>query len=122
MLSLFLLAVGITAVSAQADFRTRLIGYDGCSSGQRNDIDNAFWDTRPIMDEIREHDIDFNGAAALEFLGPPSYNRPRQADIQGNDPHDLKTRLTGGNEAALTKERYSQKPRYYLRPGNTISY
>ena len=37
------------------------------------------WD---VMDIIRELDINWNEAAALEFLGPPGFNAPNQAAIK----------------------------------------
>ncbi|KAI9763238.1 MAG: hypothetical protein M1840_000813 [Geoglossum simile] len=45
------------------------------------------------MDGIRENDVNWNDAAALEYLGPPGYNRERQGDIQ-DILHNLGT-ITG---------------------------
>jgi hypothetical protein len=53
---------------------TRLFGWDGCGSiwsNERNAINEAYYDFSIIAEtEAIYQNIDFNSAAALEFLGP----------------------------------------------------
>ncbi|KAI9761719.1 MAG: hypothetical protein M1840_001723 [Geoglossum simile] len=83
MLLLFLAVASIVLVSAQDDdLRTQLVGFDGCNAQRVDAIRQAWRDSRPVMDVIRDININWNEAAALEYLGPPGYNRPNQAAIQ----------------------------------------
>ncbi|KAI9765020.1 MAG: hypothetical protein M1840_007845 [Geoglossum simile] len=83
MLSLFLIAATIVAVFAQDDdLRTRLIGFDGCDQSQVDAIRTGWRDSWQVMDTIREINVNWNEAAAVEFLGPPGYNQGRRATIQ----------------------------------------
>ncbi|KAI9765763.1 MAG: hypothetical protein M1840_007197 [Geoglossum simile] len=97
MLRLFLLAVGTMMVSAQdppqKDFFTRLIDYIGCNTGQTITIRNAFIDSWQVMNVVRDSNIDWNSAAAMEYLGPPGYNQARRGNIQ-DIIHNLGT-ITG---------------------------
>ncbi|KAL8810681.1 MAG: hypothetical protein Q9200_002379 [Gallowayella weberi] len=65
---------------------TWLYGYDGChakSPNYKSNIDEAYYD-QWLMTNTHgvASDIDWNAAAALEFLGPPGINGPRQSQIQ----------------------------------------
>jgi hypothetical protein len=76
---IFLLSTYITGIIAT----TQLVGYEGCSTGQTGAINEAFTQSKEIMDLVRTADIDWNSAAALEFLGPPGFNQNMQSVIQG---------------------------------------
>jgi len=65
------------------DLRGHLVGFEGCKNSQKSFIADAWRDARGVMDLIRNITIDWNEAAALEFLGPPAYTIKRQGDIQG---------------------------------------
>ncbi|KAI9759921.1 MAG: hypothetical protein M1840_003064, partial [Geoglossum simile] len=74
-------------VFAQDDLRTRLVGYDGCDTTQSDAIDLAWVDSWQVMDISRDINIDWNEAAAVEYLGPPGFNqgsRPMIQDILRN--------------------------------------
>ncbi|KAL8806443.1 MAG: hypothetical protein Q9182_001358 [Xanthomendoza sp. 2 TL-2023] len=65
---------------------TWLYGYDGChakSPNYKGNIDEAYYD-QWLMTNTHgvASDINWNEAAALEFLGPPGINGPRQSQIQ----------------------------------------
>ncbi|KAI9761710.1 MAG: hypothetical protein M1840_001714 [Geoglossum simile] len=83
MLLLFLAVASIVLVSAQDDnFRTRLIGFDDCDPTQVATIRAGWEDSWQVMDTIREININWDEAAAVDFLGPPGYNREQRAAIQ----------------------------------------
>ncbi|KAI9762265.1 MAG: hypothetical protein M1840_001444 [Geoglossum simile] len=83
MLLLFLAVASIVLVSAQEDdLRTHLVGFNGCDDQSVEAIRKAWRDSWAVMDVIREININWNEAAALEYLGPPGYNRPKQAAMQ----------------------------------------
>ncbi|KAN0075850.1 hypothetical protein V8E54_007120 [Elaphomyces granulatus] len=71
--------------TSRDDLYTRLVGYDGCNCcgiDKRQAIKTAWQQSWDVMDVIRELHIDWNEAAALEFLGPPGFNVQYQAVIQ----------------------------------------
>lgn len=67
------------------DLATRLIGWDGCS--KLNGMDPAViysgwqqsWKLMNLMYKEAKNGIDFNSAAAVEYLGPPASNQGQQA-------------------------------------------
>lgn len=72
-------------IQSRDDLYTRLVGYDGCDCcgiDKRQAIKTAWQQSWDVMDVIRELHIDWNEAAALEFLGPPGFNVQYQAAIQ----------------------------------------
>ncbi|KAI9759412.1 MAG: hypothetical protein M1840_003357 [Geoglossum simile] len=83
MLLLFLTVASIVLVSAQDDdFRTRLIGFDSCDPTEVDVIQAAWEDSWQVMDTIREINMNWDEAAAVDFLEPPGYNREQRAVIQ----------------------------------------
>lgn len=80
--TLLLISSLITCISAT----NQLIGYEGCGTdqgGQKDKIDEAFRQAKDIFDVVRDANIDWNSAAAVEFLGPPGFNQNMQSVIQG---------------------------------------
>jgi hypothetical protein len=69
-------------IQSREDLYTRLVGYNGCPMDQRKDIEVTWQQSWDVMDVIRELRIDWNEAAALEYLGPPGFNVQYQATIQ----------------------------------------
>ena len=72
-------------VGTQNILGTWLYGYTGCKKypGAKGKIDGAYYDAWQLSNtEGVASDIDWNNAAALEFLGPPGLNRNQQAEIQ----------------------------------------
>ena len=72
-------------VSAQNSLGTWLYGYTGCKSfpGAKGKIDGAYYDSWVVANtDGVNSDIDWNNAAALEFLGAPGLNQDKQAQIQ----------------------------------------
>src|ERR1700722_6465241 len=72
-------------IQSREDLYTRLVGYDGCTCcpfDQGNAIKVAWRQSWDGMDVIPELPIDWNEAAALEYLGPPGFNAQYQATIQ----------------------------------------
>jgi hypothetical protein len=63
---------------------THLTGFEGCASWQIRAIVQAFWDAAAVLNrnEIRGA-IDWNSAAATEFLGAP-FSQPLYNTIQGS--------------------------------------
>lgn len=55
----------------------------GCNSAQKSAIKTAYNDFKTLanQDGVKE-DIDFNSAAALEYLGPSALNKNQQVDFQ----------------------------------------
>ncbi|PPJ50821.1 hypothetical protein CBER1_06501 [Cercospora berteroae] len=62
---------------------TYLYGFDGCAGDQKGWINEAYYDawTMSSLDGVKAN-IDWNEAAALEFLGPLGLYQPQQAQIQ----------------------------------------
>lgn len=80
--TLLLISTLIICISAT----NQLVGYEGCSTdqgGQKDKIVEAFQQAKDIFDVIRDASIDWNSAAAVEFLGPPGFNQNMQSVIQG---------------------------------------
>jgi hypothetical protein len=70
-------------IQSREDLYPRLVGFDGCSHHDKEKAIKAAWQQSwDVMDVIRDLDIDWNEAAALEFLGPPGFNKPFQEAIQ----------------------------------------
>ena len=73
-------------VQLQNIFGTWLYGYTGCKKlfpGGKKKIDDAYYDSWVIANGAGvKSDIDWNSAAALEFLGPPGLNKDQQSQIQ----------------------------------------
>ncbi|KAI9763098.1 MAG: hypothetical protein M1840_000910 [Geoglossum simile] len=72
----------MAAFAQDDDLRTRLVGFEGCDQTQTDSIRAAWRDSWQVMDVIREININWDEAAAVEFLGPPGFNQGRQAAIQ----------------------------------------
>ena len=81
---LLLLATTVCSeIQSREDLYARLVGFDGCNYHDKEQAIKAAWQQSwDVMDVIRDLDIDWNEAAALEFLGPPGYNKPFQDAIQ----------------------------------------
>lgn len=76
-----------TDVSTQNSIGTWLYGYTGCKKvfgdGAKGKIDDAYYDAWLISNTAGvASDIDWNSAAALEFLGAPGLNKKEQPQIQ----------------------------------------
>ncbi|THC89832.1 hypothetical protein EYZ11_010716 [Aspergillus tanneri] len=66
------------------DLATRLFGFDGCTDAQEKAITSGWQQSWKIMNhmyQVAKKGIDFNEAAAVEFLGPPAYNQQEQSDF-----------------------------------------
>lgn len=73
------------SVSAQNKVGTWLYGYNGCKNfaGAKGKIDGAYYDAWVMSNtDGVNSDIDWNNAAALEFLGAPGLNQDKQSQIQ----------------------------------------
>lgn len=77
--SLFVLSLGARSVLAGM----HLDGFDGCGARESQIVD-AWHDARIALDATRGMNIDWNEAAALEYLGPPAYNAGQRQAIQGS--------------------------------------
>jgi hypothetical protein len=64
-----------------------LAGWEGCSSAQQKAISYGWEDAFSLANYLKSPN--FNEAAALEFLGPPGYNKQYQQGIS-----DTFTRLS----------------------------
>ena len=74
-----------SSVAAQNEVGTNLYSYDGCSNilGGKDKINNAYYDSWLVANtEGVKSDIDWNNAAALEYLGAPGLNTAQQPQIQ----------------------------------------
>jgi hypothetical protein len=72
-------------IQSREDLYTRLVYYDKCccrGTDKKPAIKTAWQQSWAVMDVIRNLHIDWNEAAALEFLGPPGFNAPYQNIIQ----------------------------------------
>lgn len=74
-------------LSAQNKLGTWLYGYTDCKkvfgSGAKGKIDGAYYDAWLMSNTAGvASDIDWNNAAALEFLGAPGLNKDQQSQIQ----------------------------------------
>jgi hypothetical protein len=71
-----------------------LEGWESCGSREAQ-IADAWQQSWEILDATRGKTVDWNEAAALEYLGPPAYNQNKQAAIQGSAAFSLlSNRLT----------------------------
>ena len=64
-----------------------LYGYYGCTdfigSGAKSQIDNSYYEAAIVASAPGvAYDIDFNTAAALDYLGAPGYNFDKQPEMQ----------------------------------------
>jgi hypothetical protein len=69
-----------------SDLATRLIRYDGCNRLQKQQIYAGWQQSWKIMNLIykeAKNGIDWNSAAAVEYLGAPLMNRDYQKAITG---------------------------------------
>lgn len=66
------------------DLATKLVKFNGCNPVQRTAIYSGWQQSWKIMNLLyKEADsIDFNSAAAMEYLGPPSLNQNQQGAIK----------------------------------------
>lgn len=80
---LFLAASSISTIYAQEVVveGTKLINWDSCDSGQQKVIKEAWVDAIKLAEGAKN--IQWNSAAALQFLGPQAYNKEDQPKIQG---------------------------------------
>ncbi|KAK3897538.1 killer toxin subunits alpha beta [Staphylotrichum tortipilum] len=64
---------------------TMLIGYTECDWSQRREVRSGWLQSWKLMDHVRPKvsNLDFNSAAAIEYLGPPAINQPYQYRIKG---------------------------------------
>lgn len=66
------------------DLATRLVGFDGCTAAEKIAITSDWQQSWKVMNHINtvaQNGIDFNGAASVEFLGPPAFNQQEQSDF-----------------------------------------
>jgi hypothetical protein len=61
---------------------TRLFGWQACSSSQRRAIYSGWQQSWKIMDAVQGKNLNWNEAAALEYLAPPFINEEEQAEIK----------------------------------------
>ncbi|KAF4996966.1 hypothetical protein FGRMN_4184 [Fusarium graminum] len=61
---------------------TRLFGWQGCSSDQRRAIYSGWQQSWKIMDVVDGKNLNWNEAAAFEYLAPPFINEEDQDEIQ----------------------------------------
>lgn len=78
--SLLVLSLGARSVLAKMNLQ----GFDGCRGSQESAIVDAWHDAWQVIDATRGKSVDWNEAAALEYLGPPAYNAREQQNIQGS--------------------------------------
>ncbi|KAJ5703414.1 glycoside hydrolase family 18 protein [Penicillium malachiteum] len=75
--------VGTMFDANYSDLATRIMGFDGCSVDQWNQIYSGWQQSWKIMnymyDLVNDDLINFNEGAAIEFLGPPALNQDEQA-------------------------------------------
>lgn len=89
---LFIEALKLTGYEIPAgtnltDLATRLVHFNGCSSGQKKDIYEGWQDSWKMMDEVNEASkIDFNTGAAIDYLGPPLHIVEYQDVIRDEPP------------------------------------
>ncbi|KAL7782928.1 glycoside hydrolase family 18 protein [Trichoderma ceciliae] len=63
---------------------TALFGWDGCDSKERTAILSGWQQSWKIMNPIYKEakaGINWNEASTVEYLGPPAFNKKRQADV-----------------------------------------
>ncbi|KAH8803509.1 glycoside hydrolase family 18 protein [Xylogone sp. PMI_703] len=69
-----------------SDLATRLIGWEGCSKIQKNQIYSGWQQSWKIMNynfnDIDLNGINFNEASAVEYLTPPAYNKNFQDNFK----------------------------------------
>ncbi|KAG8670653.1 hypothetical protein FPOAC2_07496 [Fusarium poae] len=53
---------------------TRLFGWQGCSNSQRKDIYSGWQQSWKMMDAVQGNNLNWNEAAALDYLAPPFIN------------------------------------------------
>ncbi|KAF2261270.1 hypothetical protein CC78DRAFT_608635 [Lojkania enalia] len=80
--NIFFISTFIASISAT----NKLVGFEGCNTNQgdqKDKINEAFQQAKKVFDVVRAANIDWNSAAAVEFLGPPGFNQNMQSVIQG---------------------------------------
>lgn len=65
------------------DDSLRLVGEEGCDNYQMNKIFSGWYDAYKLMGEAGDGDVDWNEAAALEYLGAPAQNKAQRSPIKG---------------------------------------
>ncbi|KAF4339668.1 killer toxin subunits alpha beta [Fusarium beomiforme] len=61
---------------------TRLFGWQGCSTAQSQAIYSGWQQSWKIMDAVQGENLNWNEAAALDYLAPPFINEEQQAEIK----------------------------------------
>ncbi|RKK94484.1 hypothetical protein BFJ68_g15147 [Fusarium oxysporum] len=61
---------------------TRLFGWQGCSTAQSRAIYSGWQQSWKIMDAVQGKNLNWNEAAAIEYLAPPFINEEEQAAIK----------------------------------------
>lgn len=61
---------------------TRLFGWQGCSSAQRQAIYSGWQQSWKMMDVVKGDNLDWNQAAAIDYLGDPFNNDEDQAEMK----------------------------------------
>ncbi|KAI2626440.1 hypothetical protein GGR54DRAFT_590978 [Hypoxylon sp. NC1633] len=90
LLPTFLLSLAASSLAAAApltdqqldDFYTRLVYWDKCSYVQQAAIKSGWESIWPVQQYFVDNDIDFNSAAALEYLGPAALTGSHQARMR----------------------------------------
>jgi hypothetical protein len=59
-----------------------LIGFNGCSDKQKKTITSAWEDAVKMGQALRDTKVDWNSAAAIDYLGPSKYNHEFQGQFQ----------------------------------------
>lgn len=60
---------------------TRLFGWEGCSASMKRDIYSGWQDSWKMMDAVKN--INWNEAAAVDYLSPPFMHDDNQKAMQG---------------------------------------
>ncbi|KAF4420538.1 Killer toxin subunits alpha/beta [Fusarium austroafricanum] len=61
---------------------TRLFGWEGCSTAQSTAIYSGWQQSWKMMDAVQGDNLNWNEAAALDYLSPPFINEEEQAAIK----------------------------------------
>jgi hypothetical protein len=65
---------------------TRLFGWQGCSSAQRQAIYSGWQQSWKLMDVVKGDNLNWNEAAAIDYLADPFFNDEDQAEIKSMPP------------------------------------
>lgn len=76
-----------------SDLASRLVGWEGCSGkGVSAAVYSGWQQSWKLMNHVyseAKKGIDFNSAAAIEFIGPPALSQPFQKSINDKSPRQL---------------------------------